>query len=253
MRSPEAWGQDALTTAAADGGATSPRSAGVPPAVAGATRPRFGSVTIHDRGHLPHWEKDGATYFVSFRLADSLPRAVLQRILYERESIPKTAMWMGRELSRDEHKTIQRLSTKKIEEYLDRGAGACYMRNSLVAGVVAEALRHFDDKRYRLLAWCIMPNHVHVVARLFPGHTLASVVHSWKSFSAKKANGILQLQGVFWQREYYDHLIRNEDELGRSMLYVAENPAKARLGNWPWVWTWGQAAPTTAAADGGVT
>ncbi|MGO9124454.1 MAG: transposase [Terriglobales bacterium] len=249
MRSLDRWGQED-----SDGGATkSARSAGVLPAVSGATRPRFGSVTIRDRGHLPHWEKDAATYFVSFRLADSMPRAVLERILSERESIPKTATWLGRELSPDEHKRIKKLSTKKIEEYLDRGSGACHLKNALVAEIVAHTLRHFDEKRYRLLAWCVMPNHVHVVAHLFPGHTLASVVHSWKSFTAKKANGILHSRGAFWQREYYDRLIRDEEELDRSMRYVAENPQKARLGNWPWVWVWGQDAPTTAAGDGGAT
>src|SRR5690242_11737058 len=110
------------------------------------------------------------------------PPPFLERICSERESIVKTAAQIGRPLSTDELKKLQMLSTRKIEEFLDRGHGACHLRNPAIAKMVADALRHFDEERYRLLTWCIMPNHVHVVARLFPGHTLPSVVHSWKSF-----------------------------------------------------------------------
>lgn len=223
--------------------ATTDRSAGVPPVVAGASRPRFGEVTIRNRGRLPHWEKDGAAYFITFRLSDSLPKSVLDRIESERQSIVKTAHGFRRDLSADEHRKIQSLSTPVIERFLDHGTGACHFNNSSIAEEVANTLRHFDEKRYRLFAWCVMPNHVHVVARLFPGQTLATVVHSWKSFSAKRANRILQTDGIFWQREYYDHLIRSESEFERALLYVRENPSKARLKGWKWVWVWGRDAP----------
>ena len=229
------------------------RSAGVPPAVAGASRPRFGEVKIHDRGRLPHWEKDSATYFITFRLADSLPKSVLDRIESERRVIVKTAAQEGRTLSPGENKKIQRLSTPVIERFLDSGAGACQLQNSAIADEVANTLRYFDERRYSLVAWCVMPNHVHVVARFFPGQTLASVVHSWKSFSAKHANRILGTHGAFWQREYYDHLIRSEEELERAVEYVRENPAKVRLKDWKWVWVCGRDARTTAAEDGGAT
>jgi len=186
------------------------RSAGVPPAVpsvssgqaAGATRPRFGEVTIRNRGRLPHWEKDGATYFITFRLVDSLPKSVLDRIESERRAVVTTANQLHRALSADENRKIQRLSTPVIEQFLDNGAGACHLRNPAIAEVMASTLCHFDQRRYRLFAWCIMPNHVHVVVRLFLGETLAAVVHSWKSFSAKQANRILGAHGAFWQREY---------------------------------------------------
>ncbi|MGB0106938.1 MAG: transposase, partial [Terriglobales bacterium] len=209
--------------------APSDRSAGVPPAVAGASRPRFGEVKIRDRGRLPHWEKDYATYFITFRLADSLPKSVLDRIESERQAIVKTAIGLRRDLSADERARIQRLSTPAIERFLDSGAGACHLQNPAIADEVANTLRYFDEQRYRLFAWCIMPNHVHVATRLFPGQTLATVVHSWKSFSAKHANRILGTHGVFWQREYYDHLIRSEEEFERAIRYVSENPAKAQL------------------------
>src|ERR1700746_1565901 len=138
------------------------RSAGVPPAVSGASRPRFGEITIRDRGRLPHWEKEGATYFITFRLADSLPKSVLDRIESERSAIVATAKQLGRALSSDERRKIQQLSTPIIEQFLDSGAGACHLQNPIIAEDLANTLRHFDRKRYRLFAWCIMPNHVHV-------------------------------------------------------------------------------------------
>jgi REP element-mobilizing transposase RayT len=235
------------------GGTTLDSSAGVPPAVAGASRPRFGEVTIRDRGRLPHWEKEGAVYFITFRLADSLPKSVLDRIESERRAITTTANQLHRALSSGERRKIQTLSTPVIEEYLDTGSGACHLRNSLIAEALAGTLRHFDLQRYRLFAWCIMPNHVHVVVRLLPGNDLAVVVHSWKSFSAKQANRILGSKGAFWQREYYDHLIRDEEEFERAVRYVAENPTKANLKNWNWVWVRGRDARATAAEDGGAT
>jgi len=229
------------------------RSAGVPPAVAGATSPRFGSVHIRDRGHLPHWEKEGATYFVTFRLAGSLPKSVFERIESEKQAILRTANQLRRPLSFDETKKIQRLSAQIIEHCLDQGAGCCHLHNSAIADAVAATLRHFDEKRYRIFAWCIMPNHVHVVFKTFPGHTLSEIVHSWKSFTAKAANRITGQRGSFWQREYYDHLVRDQVELERAISYVAANPQKANLKNWKWVWLCGQDARTTAAEDGGAT
>src|ERR1022692_1110215 len=251
---PRRFGRRLMKTVPEPDRTTEPdRSAGVPPAVAGASRPRFGEVTIRNRGRLPHWEEEGATYFITFRLADSLPNEVLDRIESERRAIVTTANQLHRALSADERRKIQQLSTPVIEQFLDNGAGACRLRNPPIAEELANTLRHFDEKRYRLLAWCIMPNHVHVVVRLFPGENLAAAVHSWKSFSAKHANRILGVRGSFWQREYYDHLIRSQEEFERAVRYVEENPAKANLKHWKWVWVCGRDALTTASEDGGAT
>jgi endogenous inhibitor of DNA gyrase (YacG/DUF329 family)/REP element-mobilizing transposase RayT len=222
------------------------RSAAVPAAVSGASRPRFGEVTVRERGRLPHWEKEGATYFVTFRLADSLPASVLERIESERSSIIENAKSLQRGLTPAENQHIARLSTEHIENYLDVGQGACYLKHPSVAQMVANALQCFDEQRYRLFAWCVMPNHVHAVVRVFPTSTLVAVVHSWKSFTAKEANRILDRRGPFWQREYYDHLIRDQADFERCLEYVAENPRRAGLKDWPWVRMCGQDAHTTA-------
>jgi hypothetical protein len=73
-----------------------------------------------------------------------------------------------------------------------------------------------------------------VVFQPLAEHKLATILHAWKSYSAKEANRILQRSGNFWQREYYDHLIRNERELQRCIQYVLNNPKKAGLKNWAW-------------------
>jgi REP element-mobilizing transposase RayT len=192
-------------------------------------------ITIRDRGRLPHWEAANATYFVTFRLADSLPRHVLQQIELEREDILRTAQAMKRELSANEQRRLIVLTGEKIEEYLDAATGSCFLANPAVAEKLVQALHHFEGVRYRMSAWCVMPNHVHVVFQPLDGYGLAAIVHGWKSYTAKEANRLLRRSGTFWQREYYDRLVRNEAEFHRVVRYVVENPLKARLHEWPWV------------------
>src|SRR5258707_2520216 len=104
-------------------------------------------VRVRSRGRLPHWERVGATYFVTFRLFDSLPATVLQQI---------------KEASRGNARTNAEYA-HKLDAYLDRGSGASFLKNPRIAALVVDALLHFDGTRYRLHAWCVMPNHIHVV------------------------------------------------------------------------------------------
>jgi len=208
--------------------------AGVPPAV---FLPDGSSLKVRNR-RLPHWEVEGAIYFVTFRLADSLPKKALQELDSERADILATASQMGRSLTSTERKRIGQLQVRKLERTLDAGAGKCFLRNPAIARVVVNALQEFDGSRYWLFAWSVMPNHVHVLFQTIGKIPLAGILHSWKSYSAKAANQILGRSGEFWQREYYDHLIRNEAEFDRAMRYVMENPIKADLKDWPWVWCW---------------
>ena len=192
-------------------------------------------ITIRNRGYLPHWEAESATYFVTFRLADALPRGALLKIAFDRKDIPGTAARMGRSLSPGEQRRLSEVLAERIEKYLDAGAGACLLKNDAVAGVVANALREFDGSRYDSLAWCIMPNHVHVVFTPIGENTLPKIVHSWKSYSAKESNRFLGRSGEFWQREYYDHLVRDSADFYRVVRYVMENPRRAGLSHWCWV------------------
>jgi menaquinone-specific isochorismate synthase len=177
-------------------------------------------VRIRKRKGLPHWEADSAIYFVTFRLADSLPQSVISTL----------------ELSRGSGADEERRKFREAESWLDGRVGACHLRKTEVAKLVAEALRKFDDYRYRLFAWCIMPNHVHSVFQPYAPYQLASILHSWKSYTALSANRLLSRSGAFWQREYYDHLIRDGNQLGKAIRYTAENPMKAQLRNWEWIY-----------------
>ena len=98
-----------------------------------------------------------------------------------------------------------------------------------------DALLHFDGTRYDLLVWCVMPNHVHAIVRPRPGAQLSKILHSWKSFTGNAMNRILARTGAIWQPDSFDRLIRNADELERSIQYVLDNPKAAGLSDWPWV------------------
>jgi prepilin-type N-terminal cleavage/methylation domain-containing protein len=158
----------------------------------------------------------------------------LKRWLDEREDIVRTAAHMKRELSQSEEDRLADLYSERVESWLDKGHGQCHMKDARIADMVASAIKHFDGKRYRLIAWRVMPNHVHVVFEPFGDNQLSKIMHSWKSFTAKEANDILKRAGEFWQPEYFDHLIRNENDLGRSVEYVLGNPQAAGLQNWRW-------------------
>jgi REP element-mobilizing transposase RayT len=184
---------------------------------------------------LPHWTQSGATYAVTFRLVDSLPRKVLEDWEFERRDIVITAQQQNRELSNVELERLAKLFSEKIEQYLDAGHGECWLRDERIAKVVRDALLHFEGTRYDLAAWSIMPNHVHVIVRPKSDQTLARILHSWKSFAAKEANRLLNRRGSFWQPESFDHLIRDEGDFRNQIRYVLENPERAGLKGWRWV------------------
>ena len=196
---------------------------------------RYESVAFRGRGYLPHWEMEGATYSVTIRLGDSLPQALLSQLEFERKDIVKTAQQLGRDLS-DAEKTRLADVDRRFDEALDAGYGACHLARPEVAESVFNALQYFEGERYELIAACVMPNHVHAVFAPLHEHGLADILHSWKSFTSKEANKLLGKTGQFWEREYFDRLIRNADELERTVRYVVENPMKAGLKDWKWVW-----------------
>lgn len=172
------------------------------------------------RGYLPHFERDGLVQTVTFCLADSIPAPVLQEW--------RDRLDLQRRLRQPEQ-TIKQEFQLRIQRYLDAGRGECCLSRPDAAGIVEEALLYFDGVRYRLLAWVIMPNHVHLVVEIFAGYPLYRIVHSWKSFTASKVNKQLGKKGSLWRREYYDRFVRNERHLEDAIDYVHGNPAKAGL------------------------
>jgi type I restriction enzyme R subunit/putative DNA methylase len=117
----------------------------------------------------------------------------------------------------------------KVEGLLDAGHGACWLSKPSVADLVADALKIFAGQRYELRSWVVMPNHVHAVVWPMPGQVLSKILHSWKSFTSKPANRLLHRTGEFWQKESFDHWIRDEAECARLVAYVERNPVKSGL------------------------
>ena len=185
--------------------------------------------------YLPHWTQQGATYAVTFRLADALPADVVAKWESERREIVARPRRQNRELTEAEEHRLAELFSEKVDGYLDAGHGECWLRDQRIAKMVRDALLHFQAQRYDLVAWCIMPNHVHAIVRPIGKHALSEILHSWKSFTAQRANRFLNREGKFWQPESYDHLIRDEQEFRNQVRYVLENPNKAGLKSWPWV------------------
>ena len=203
----------------------------------------------HSRGYLPHVKREGAVYFVTFRLADSLPEAVLLKIQGQRAE--RLRRFLADQEARKQGVTppcqdtleeIERNYFREIERFLEQGSGECLLQRPDVAGIVATALRFFDRQRYRLDAWVIMPNHVHVVLWPMPNQELSEILHSWKRFTSREANKLLGRTGrTFWQPESYDHWIRNDEEHARCCQYTILNPVKAKLCATPEAWPWSSA------------
>lgn len=222
------------------------------------------------RRNLPHIQPPGATFFITFHLAGSLPRSVLQQWKVEKSHFLK--MQNSLRLAVPEGKAIEqkrkwdRQWFRKFEETLDNAqSGPVWLKDARIAEEVAKSLRYRDGKVYRLDAYCIMANHVHVVFAPLPiqpsdveqtdslhandndaqthslcYNSLSSVMQSLKGWTARRANHILGRRGAFWHHESYDHCVRNSSELERILQYVLNNPVKAGLvGQWEkWQWNY---------------
>src|SRR5437660_6518280 len=204
--------------------------AGGLPAITGET-PVFHGLDEHGdikitRRHLPHWEQEGATYFVTFRLADSIPTTLLIEWLDELQTWLKFHPWPWDRKTAEEY---ERRFVDGPEKWLDRGLGECHLRNQRLAAIVGDALRHFDIERYWLDAFVVMPNHVHVLVQPKSGHSLSEILHSWKSFSAHAINKALNRKGDFWMEESHDRVVRDTESLGAYRDYIAQNPLTAGL------------------------
>ncbi|MFC1852482.1 transposase [candidate division CSSED10-310 bacterium] len=182
----------------------------------------------YSRGYLPHLDQPGLIQTLVFRLFDAVPEHVVEQWRIELNWCEGLAAADPREVQ----------LRNRIARYEDAGHGSCWLRRQQIADMVENTLLFFDGNRYRVLAWCIMPNHVHVLIETHEGWPLFSIAHSWKSFSATEANKILRRAGTFWFRESYDRYIRNQKHLQAAQEYIDNNPVAAGLVNakekWPW-------------------
>ncbi len=188
-------------------------------------------ITIYHR-HLPHWRQDGATYFVSFHLDDALPQAKLDELRALRQAWeaahppPRTeADW----------ESYARTITVKAERWLDEGHGACYFNQPPLAKILADALLYFQDQRYFVSCYTVMPNHCHLLIRPFAGYDLEDILQVCKGYVANRINRIRGGRGELWQQESYDRIVRDEEHLYRIVQYIGRNPGRAGIPIERWV------------------
>ncbi|MGB0334494.1 MAG: REP-associated tyrosine transposase [Opitutales bacterium] len=192
----------------------------------------------NSRGYIPHFDSGTHIQHVTVHLADSLPKSVIKRIDERIEAMP------------DEERAVERRI--RLNEWIDAGHGACHLRETACAEIVENAFLHFDGLRYRLLAWCVMPNHFHVLFQPLSDWSMAKIVASWKKFTATeiqkwlRANTEIRDPGTtakspLWHPEYWDRYIRNEKHFDDVVDYIHMNPVKAGFCRKPADWKWSSA------------
>jgi type I restriction enzyme R subunit len=188
------------------------------------------------RLNLPHWQQGEAWVFVTWRLADSLPEAVVRKLVLDRklwlEKYPKP--W-----DEETQKEYGRLFTMRFEALLDDAHGSCVLKYPEFRAQVTGALHHFNGGRYDLDCYVVMPNHVHVLFRPLGEHKLEAILQSWKRHSARQINKVRGEAGSLWQREYWDRLVRSQKHFEWTRDYTVRNPTKLSPGTFS-LWQWGE-------------
>ncbi len=200
---------------------------------------RFDDYSVVER-KLPHRLQIGTLTFITFRTDDSLPRHVIEewkneqiRLLLEQGIDPLAADWKQQllKLPMVIQNDIQNCLSEKWHNDLDAGYGKCVLRQTELAGFVADSLHKFDGDRYELTDFIIMPNHVHLLAAFEDEKSMLKQCESWKHFTAHQINRALGQSGRFWQQDGFDHLVRSEEQFVWLRNYIAQNPVKAGLRN----------------------
>jgi REP element-mobilizing transposase RayT len=182
--------------------------------------------------NLPHWHPPNAEFFITFRLADSLPKSAIVKLKLLQESLKNSNV---------EAEKIQRAIFYKYEDLLDGAEyGPQWLSQNAFANIIADSIMYRNNKEYDLYCFCIMSNHVHLVFKMYElveydkaifnqPTPLTKVLKELKRYTANEANKILGRRGQFWQHESYDRVIRNNKELERTIRYTLNNPVKAGL------------------------
>jgi REP element-mobilizing transposase RayT len=176
---------------------------------------------------MPHWTQAGATYFVTFRLGDSIPVHLQRRWLHERE------IWMNwhpEPWSAEVDAEYRARFTEKMEFWLDAGHGDCHLKRPEIRRQLFKHVFHFDGESYDLDACVIMPNHVHLLIKPRDGHDLFNILGGIKGTSARTCNRLLGRTGTtLWMGDSYNRIVRDGEELLAFRDYIRQNPIKAKL------------------------
>ncbi len=190
--------------------------------------------------NLPHIQPIDAVFFITYRLAFSLPSVFYKNLKTRRQEF-EYKLKLKSKLSKKDKSRLCENYNKKIFDIVDQFIAGYvkspqWLKNPQIANVVVENLFKWNDIRYKLLCYCIMLNHVHILIKPLlkeerKPFSLTRIMQAHKGYTASQANKILQRKGQFWQHESYDHYIRDYEELLRVVRYILYNPVKARLVN----------------------
>ncbi len=187
-------------------------------------------IDIYRRG-LPHWRQAGATYFVTFRLADALPQSALCELRIETRNFKEMVERFGLEGAalRSAAAAFSKSFGRLLDRNLDAGGGSCLLRDPGISKIVLGALDFFNGDRYELYSAVVMPNHCHLLVRPFEGWQLEDIIKSWKGFSGREINKALGRSGTLWQADSFDRIVRDEAHYRKVVRYIRGNPLKAGL------------------------
>lgn len=174
---------------------------------------------LFHRRHLPHLHPSEGTFFITYRLVDSMPKEIVNALHNEYKNEKE-----GTLIQPNKHSYFV-----AFDEYMDKyKSDKSHLSIHEIAEVNKKAIHHYDSNYYQLICYCIMSNHIHLVIKLNENAPdLSQIMHSIKRFTAKESNIILNKKGAFWMKESYDHLIRSDQELRNIVNYVINNPVKA--------------------------
>ena len=179
------------------------------------------------RRRMPHWTQGGVTYFITFRLGDSVPLALQDQWREEREIWLR---WHPAPWTPEVEKEYRERFTARQDEWLDAGMGECQLRRPEIRAEAELCLLHFDDARYDLDAFVVMPNHVHALLAPREGWALFDLLKGIKGVSARNCNRLLHRTGqAFWMEDAYNRIVRDPAELWAFRQYIEANSAKANL------------------------
>lgn len=191
---------------------------------------------------LPHWHPSNATFFVTFRLAGSLPYQVIEQLRREQEAEEQrlARRYQAKALNEQRYRLSKRMFAR-YDDYLDCGEGPRWLADPRVAEMVKREIHNLHPQTYHLVAYCIMPNHVHLLIDLQdipdlqplrPGQHYTALSHAMRLLKGRTGylgRKMVGGSGAFWQHESYDHAVRDERELMRIVKYILDNPVKAGL------------------------
>lgn len=179
-------------------------------------------LNIYYSNHLQHWNQEGKIISINFRLADSLPQSTITQLNQIKENFfnENPTPWTEKT-----HKIYRSLISKCQEEMLDRGYGSCLLRNTDLRNIVDNTLKYHSGKSYNLIAYVIMPNHIHLVVELYEGVKIEKILHSLKSYSATLINKIRHEDGPVWMKGRFDRLVRSPKHLRNYVAYIKNNPS----------------------------